>query len=183
MDQFFETLSDPWKILGFLAPFITFVLGFQIQKRLTRYKEYVSRLHHDLTAIRDVCKQACIDASKLKSCLYKESGHSLEPSEELHQIVAYPTFRDTKLLNKLTEFLKHVDEQRNIFSWGCGSAHIAVEHSSGERVYYEFLRDGNDAIPLPNLTDDEREQLLRTKADQLCVAFETIDRRIEKLLK
>jgi hypothetical protein len=179
MEFFWHIVSAPWTLAGILSPAITFILGLQIQKRLTRYREHVSHLHRDLGHVREICKQACLDAAKLKPCLYDKS----EPSDELLEIIEYPPVRDKKLLNNLKEFLNHVNEQRNIFSWGSGSADIAVEHSSGKRVYYEIFREGNDAVPLPNLTDDRREQLLRTKANQLREAFDSVDRRIEKLLR
>jgi hypothetical protein len=182
MDRLFD-IFDPWKISTILFPIITFVLGFYIQKRLTRYRERISRLHGDLNAVRDICKHACIAASSLKPCLYTESGNSLEPNQQLHQIVEYPTFHDRKLLKELRRFLQLANEQRNVFSWGSGSAHILVDYSSGGQAYHEICRDGNDAKLLPNLSDEQREQLLHTAAGQLREIFEGIDRRIEKLLR
>jgi hypothetical protein len=38
MESFWHIVSDPWKLAGVLIPAITFILGFQVQKRLTRYR-------------------------------------------------------------------------------------------------------------------------------------------------
>lgn len=184
MDYILNFLNDPWKIWGVLGPLLASFTTWLVNRHLTRYRERVSRLSYDLAVVRNLCKQACIAASELKPCLYKEEGESLEPSDELHELLEFPTFQDRKLMSKLREFIKLVDEQRNIFSWGSGAARGSVSYSAGGQAYYYFSPcNGKHASRLPNLSEKERENLLRVKASELREVFKKVDGRIGKLLR
>ncbi len=106
MEHILDVLNNPWKLWGFLGPVLASFMTLLVNRRLTRYKECISRLHNDLTAVRDLCKQAYIDASELKPCLYNEAQGALEPRDDLHQLLEFPKFRDKKFTNELREFIK-----------------------------------------------------------------------------
>ena len=87
-------------------------------------------------------------------------------------------------MRNLREFIKLVDEQRNIFSWGSGAVRGTVQYSAGGQAYYYFSPlNGKNASPLEDLSEDKRETLLRLKAAELRVSFNGVDSRIEKLLR
>jgi hypothetical protein len=167
-----------------IIAFLTFFLGILAQRYLTRYRERIAGLNKELNQIRELCRQACIDAQNGEPCMYirnpTELGFSYEADNSLHKKVQLPLVKDKKLQEYLQKFLRGVDEYRNIFTSGEGACFIAGCRTMNGNVDYQFYGSGHGEIL--NLTAEDRERRLRECSELLVRIYGDIDRRILKIM-